>query len=384
MSTVKDTVDYRTSELTKKQDNDPASDEQAKNGNTPSITSNGRDSLSKQPPSRASGKSKRDKVSTTSRPEKVNADADSISGSIQSSGSIRRTEAERILYFKNQPECGELEPHRPYNVRIWEVHRAKCDARAGDSPHNPLRQETMDTESTAASSLADSSHRRTEADRKALLEADTCAEVVQPCQVKCRTCQKWIQLSKRCCYELSHWKKHKERCSRPSHRVAAAERTLRLVNDVQAKSFDMTYVQCSLCDRKIVLEGGDDYNLINWHEHKANCSKELKSTGVESADSADTLIDMPNTLIDFVPFPSEDVPAEDDTPTPQFPSHKILKRARSPSNVHMTSEDDRPANRPRRESIVDFPSALDWIFLPLKAFVCGFRESLGDDVQTNP
>ena len=55
----------------------------------------------------------------------------------------KRTEAERIEYFRNQPECGEIEPHRAfctrcnkhvglgkkqtYTVRPWETHRAKCD-----------------------------------------------------------------------------------------------------------------------------------------------------------------------------------------------------------------------------------------------------------------
>ncbi len=76
-------------------------------------------------------------------------DEKSIAGSVQGSGRIRRTEPERFLYFKNQPECGELEPHRvlctrcdsfvnlgqrhKYNVRPWELHRAKCDAQVRNS-----------------------------------------------------------------------------------------------------------------------------------------------------------------------------------------------------------------------------------------------------------
>ena len=58
---------------------------------------------------------------------------------------------------------------------------------------------------------------------------------------------------------------------RPSSRVATAERKLRLVNDAQAKTFDTRCVECSQCDRKIVLEGDGDYNITKWDEHKAEC-----------------------------------------------------------------------------------------------------------------
>jgi hypothetical protein len=69
----------------------------------------------------------------------------SITDSVMSVGvvKIRRTETERIEYFRNQPECGTLEPHRAfctrcnkfvnlgrkqtYAVRPWETHRSKCD-----------------------------------------------------------------------------------------------------------------------------------------------------------------------------------------------------------------------------------------------------------------
>ena len=70
-------------------------------------------------------------------------DGASVAESFVSNTKIRRTEAERIEYFRNQPECGEIEPHRAfctrcnkhvglgkkqtYTVRPWETHRAKCD-----------------------------------------------------------------------------------------------------------------------------------------------------------------------------------------------------------------------------------------------------------------
>lgn len=64
-----------------------------------------------------------------------------------------------------------------------------------------------------------------------------------------------------------------QRRRRPSSRVAAAERKLRLVNDPQAKTFDSGYVECSQCNQKIILE--EDYNLTKWDEHKAECPGQL-------------------------------------------------------------------------------------------------------------
>ena len=54
--------------------------------------------------------------------------------------------------------------------------------------------------------------RRTEAERKAWLEADSRLEEVRPDQVKCRTCKKWIKLSTKRLYATYHWQKHRERC----------------------------------------------------------------------------------------------------------------------------------------------------------------------------
>lgn len=56
--------------------------------------------------------------------------------------------------------------------------------------------------------------------------------------------------------------------SRPSGRVAAAERKLRIVNDSQAKSFDPKNVECALCEVNVNLQGEGDYNLTSWEAHK--------------------------------------------------------------------------------------------------------------------
>jgi hypothetical protein len=62
-------------------------------------------------------------------------------------GAIRRTEAERIEYFNNQPDCSNIEPHnvtctrcnkvvqlgrkQTYTVKPWETHRRRCDQMSG-------------------------------------------------------------------------------------------------------------------------------------------------------------------------------------------------------------------------------------------------------------
>lgn len=63
-------------------------------------------------------------------------------------------------------------------------------------------------------------------------------------------------------------------CSyRPSSRVAAAERKLRLVNDPQAKSFRAHDVECAVCGVRVDLKGDGHYNLTSWEEHKERCEK---------------------------------------------------------------------------------------------------------------
>jgi len=76
-------------------------------------------------------------------------DGASVADSVMTTTRVRRTEAERIAYFKNQPECDSLEPHRvkclrcqrninlgtkqTFAVRPWELHRAKCDQKVPSS-----------------------------------------------------------------------------------------------------------------------------------------------------------------------------------------------------------------------------------------------------------
>lgn len=132
---------------------------------------------------------------------------------------------------------------------------------------------------------------RTEAERLAFLEADLCAEVIEPDRVLCKTCQKWIKCSNTQKFALTNWRTHQRRCNRavyvfepngdpvvpdtfthrPSSRVAAAERKLKLVNDAQSNSFTTNSVECVSCGHSITLGSESDYDLTHWNEHKAQC-----------------------------------------------------------------------------------------------------------------
>ncbi|KAF8630147.1 hypothetical protein AX15_003099 [Amanita polypyramis BW_CC] len=417
MSSIPNKIDFRTPELPKKREgdtSDTASIAQDEVYKSPPIASCGQTPLVARPPSKTSARSRADESPSLRHSEAVNTDADdesSISGSVRSSGSIRRTEAERFFYFKNQPECAEVEPHRAlcmrcnsfvnlgrkqkYAVHPWELHRTKCDARAGDAPLNTIKKdesECMDTESTATPSVAGRQTRRTESERKAWLEADSRAEEIQPEQVKCRGCKRWIRLSTKRPYTIYPWQKHQERCgpATPSSRVATAERKICLVNDAQVKYFDTRQVECLQCGRVIDLQGDHDYDLTKWNEHKVDCPVPSRSIVTESAEVEGSTgpSDSPE-VVNSVPFPIGDAPAPDEEAPPTLESHPNinLKRARSPSRMAWDSDDDRSRNRPRRESYsvpnVEAPSTLDWFLQPLKAFVRGFRESLKGDAQSS-
>ena len=71
------------------------------------------------------------------------------------------------------------------------------------------------TLSVAAPSVPEgyTARRQTEAERKAYLESDKQAEIVEEGRVRCRKCQTWIILSDKQTYSTGKWVKHKSGCS---------------------------------------------------------------------------------------------------------------------------------------------------------------------------
>jgi len=307
---------------------------------------------------------------------------------------VRRNEAERVEYFQNQPECGKMEPHhvqclrcgmsvnlgrrQTYAVRPWEIHRARCDQKPPQTIEaSPMTEKVVAegaspvTPSVAAPSVSGgyTAKRQTEAERKAYLESDKQAEIVEEGRVRCRKCQTWIILSDKQTYSTGKWVKHKSGCSDilPSHRVAAAKRKLLVVNDPQAKSFNARNIHCTFCSANVTLQGEGDYNLTNWDEHKAQCTEarngNVNSVAFPQLSQSPSSASTENTLI-----APESVPSG---------SSQNLKRNRE--ELESTVEDaERPAVRSRTESYAppEEASPLGLLLLPFKSFARGFRESL--------
>ncbi|KAJ3514720.1 hypothetical protein NLJ89_g2208 [Agrocybe chaxingu] len=330
-------------------------------------------------------------------------DSVSVADSSISTTRVRRNEAERIQYFENQPECGKMEPHqvqclrcnkpvnlgrkRTYTVRPWEIHRARCDQKpAQTSPVIPDAakediQPAQVPESPAevpSTSLVTPARRPTEEDRKESLESDKQIEKVEKHRVCCRKCHKWVDLSESIPYATGNWHKHKDRCSDavPSHRVAAARRKLLVVNDPQAKSYDVRQIECGFCGKTIHLEGEGDFNLTKWDEHKLLCTKTVPISKSDSVNS----IAFPSR---FSRPPPSSASTDSTLVIEAGSSHAPQGIKRSREDDVIPEEDERPSARPRSASYLppnqEAPnSVLGWFMLPFHSFVRGFKESLKD------
>lgn len=313
-------------------------------------------------------------------------DGASVADSFISTNKIRRTEAERIEYFRNQPECGDIEPHRAfctrcqkhvglgkkqtYTVRPWETHRAKCDQKVPASMLAAEDDAEDEAASAAAPSVSEATVRRSEPERKAILEADSRAEEVEPFQALCRKCHKWIKLSSKQRYALSSWNRHQRSCadSVPSARVTTAQRQVYLFNDKQARDPQPKSVECKACDATITLEGDGDYNLASWQQHKTVCTPKNLAGSASAAHAPLSVASTDGTLIpDASPVSSGKKRAREEEP-----EEAALGLA--------ADEDERPTNRPRTENYqapdAKPPGPFGWFLElpPVKSFLDGFRE----------
>ncbi|KAF5379362.1 hypothetical protein D9757_007611 [Collybiopsis confluens] len=303
-------------------------------------------------------------------------DGASVTDSIVPTNRVRRTEEERIEYFKNQPECSSLEPNRvkctrcqkyvalgnktSYNVRPWEKHRARCDLKP--AVEHQASPEAVDEEVPVTPRM-----RTTEEERKGILLADPNVQEVEADRVLCKKCSKWIRLSTSRAYLLANWKQHIKACGAPvpGSRVATAARKLQLVNDEQVKSFSVNSVICNSCNTTVELTKDVDYNLTLWDEHKTACE------GPKSGS---------------VPFPTKSPSSVGSSSTVVVqgqPAPRGVKRSLEETEAELSKDDPdaRPQIRLRTEDYVapteEPPSVLGWFMIPFKSFVRGFRESMG-------
>ncbi|KAG5638142.1 hypothetical protein H0H81_001661 [Sphagnurus paluster] len=366
------------------------------------------------------------KRSSSKRPGSPDTEFDdgaSITDSVISTTRMRRNEAERKEYFKNQPECGLLEEHRAectrcgkfvslgrtrsYTIRPWEIHRASCDQKEPKTPSSKRKGVNVNKGACGDSDVAGDDGKptkthRTAEERKADLEADPRISVVRPHEVLCRNCGQWIRLAAKYEYKDYNWKNHAVSCSPavPSTRVATATRKLKLVNDSQVKSFTAREIICSFCETTIVSTGEGDYNAFNWEEHKTFCTKwvlVLPDVGTYSDEPMVRPQSPPRrkspSEVSTVPFPTiRPSPSSPSTSTEgtlvvsdsKQPPSQGIKRLRDEdedvSDISAIDPDVRPTNRARIElqesGTTDGDGSSSWLMLPIKAFVRGFKESL--------
>ncbi|KAG6850650.1 hypothetical protein H0H93_010378 [Arthromyces matolae] len=346
----------------------------------------------------------------TASPETDIDDSMSVADSVISVGSIRRSEAQRLEYFKNEPFCGVLSKdsaeckrcgknvrlggRTTYRVRPWELHRAKCDQTV------VLAKEGSDDAGEKSKHRA-----KTVEQRIASLTGDPDVASVKPHEVLCRNCGTWVRLSNNVPYKIANWKAHTQLSlhpisqrhlimsrHQPSDRVAAATRKLRLVNDSQVKSFTDQNVLCAYCDTTIVsgeMKNQGQHDLDAWTEHKTICthppsaSPMVMKAPVHQASASD---------VSTVPFPSRPPPSTASVAsteatliaTENSPDLMVqrTKRPREDEGPTGTSDqsDCRPTNRVRTETPQESTSEPNtvggWLAMPIQAFIRGFKESL--------
>ncbi|KAF7308920.1 hypothetical protein MKEN_01092500 [Mycena kentingensis (nom. inval.)] len=326
-------------------------------------------------------------------PETID-DTASVAESSVMGGSIRRTEAERIEYFKNQPDCNDLEAHsvtctrcnkivalgrkQTYTVKPWENHRRKCDQKLAAASASVM-DDAASVRSEMRSEMGGTARRTTVEERKAELEADPRAEEVAPDQVLCRKCQKWIRLSTKSMYALANWNQHQLSCGDEivSSRVAAAKRKITLVNDAQAKTKGPRFVECAVCSTAVELLGEQEYTLTNWELHKKTCptpSAKAKTT-MKGKGKAGKALSTASTATE-----STLVGSAGSAP-------RGVKRRLEEPDMAADDPDARAANRPRKETYTpvqkEAPGLFGWFLMPFKAFVAGFKESIGPQATTS-
>ncbi|KIY70563.1 hypothetical protein CYLTODRAFT_408791 [Cylindrobasidium torrendii FP15055 ss-10] len=312
-------------------------------------------------------------------------DDGSIAESLISTNRVRRTEVERIAYFENQSECGTVEPHRvnctrcrkwvslgkkqTYAVKPWEKHREKCDAQPKYEDSDPI----------SAGSVVHGS-KKTEAERKAELEADTRALKVEPHRQQCKRCTAWIETNNlKLPYSLYNWERHQAKCSTPaapSARVAMAERKVRLTNDSQAKTHSPRHVDCKICGANITLPGAE-YNLDAWETHKVECPPPADQSVSGATDATLVQPSIAERAKSSSPLKSAE-PEASSSSAVQAPSRK---RRRDEDDV--SDDDERLAVKARDEKYEEpkaepprGPGIVGWFMQPLNAFYDGLTSGL--------
>ncbi|TBU34093.1 hypothetical protein BD311DRAFT_747125 [Dichomitus squalens] len=309
----------------------------------------------------------------------------------------RKGEAERRQFLEDDPNSGEVEPHRvyckvcsqwvdlnpklKYIMKLWVEHRRHC--KSTSRSESPTKEKTTSTEpeveveededeSVAQEEPVHLGIKRVkkEQDRKAIIEADPLTGEVKPESAYCKGCQSWVKLSTQTTYSLHHWRTHANKCSGsiPSSRVATAQRKLNLVNDPQVKSCTSQSVECKSCNKTIELEGKAEYDLTKWEEHKLACNSGILNGAAARAGAKETLIPSSSRPPPSVADTEDTVVATDVASTPQ----KTRKRSREDDDVPERAV--RPRDASYEPTQAENPGFLTWVSESIMGFFRGVRE----------
>ncbi|KAM5536629.1 hypothetical protein V8D89_009724 [Ganoderma adspersum] len=334
------------------------------------------------------------------RTDTLEDDEESSAGGTFGTGrySARKGEAERRQFLEDDPNSGEIEPHRIYCkacsewvdlnpklkfiMKLWIEHRKRCQGI--DLVESPTKEKEKastepeeDNASVAEQSVLESAsigikRVKKEEDRKAIIEADPLSGEVKTDTAFCKGCQSWVKLSTVTTYSLHHWRNHSNKCNSgvPSSRVATAQRKLSLVNDSQVKIFTTQSVDCKLCNSTVELEGKADYDTTKWEEHKATCTSGLSNGVVAKVAAVETPAPSLSRPPPSVTDTEETAVATDVPSTPQ----KRTKRSREEEDAPERSVRARDTSYepPQGEN----PGFVGWIADSIKSFFRSFREGL--------
>ncbi|TFY64935.1 hypothetical protein EVJ58_g2297 [Rhodofomes roseus] len=284
------------------------------------------------------------------------ADDQSVLGESSKSARARKTEAERIEFLQNDPlteeveahrvfckECQEwvdLAPKRKYVMQNWVTHRKQKHKQRGNSD----KHDTSDLKSEVA---ADEDDGHVEDDN-----ASVAASSVAPLETP---------------------RSEKSSRERPSNRITAMQRKLSLVNDPQVRKLTDQIVECAVCRAEVTVKGQVDYDLARWEGHKATCTKSTPRPAT-SSDQAGAAKVPPGAALQSPPsVASTDATAVGSDPSPS-------RGQKRPRDEDEEDSDQKRSVRPRSAFYEapegDSPGFLDWVTLPFRSFVRGFREGL--------
>ncbi|KAI0685610.1 hypothetical protein BC835DRAFT_1383276 [Cytidiella melzeri] len=151
----------------------------------------------------------------------------------------RKSEAERVQFFKDDPWCQELEPHRilcsqcgewqelhskrRYVMQGWVTHRKTCPgvhnspslsvSQPASQPSTPLLKATpLKVPTTSSSNKTDDSLSPMEEEGKTILENDSRIGAMRPHEVFCTQCATWVKLYPTTKYSPRNWQSHVQQC----------------------------------------------------------------------------------------------------------------------------------------------------------------------------